>query len=62
MEFLKNSWPVCILDTMLRSYLRSVLMAEAKQTKNGNIDITYTVSFQKEFKAELFQKMCWGSL
>lgn len=61
-EFLENSWPLCICDTMLRCYLRSVSMVEAKQRKNGNIDITYTVSFQKELKAELFQKVCWDSL
>lgn len=61
-EFFKNSWPLCICDTMLRSYLRSVSMVEAKQRKNGNIDITYTVSFQKELKAELFQNICWDSL
>lgn len=33
-----------------------------KTKKYGNIDITYTVSFQKELKAELSQKVCWDSL
>lgn len=33
-----NSWPVCICDTIFRSSLMSVLMAEAKQ-KTGNVDI-----------------------